>query len=275
MKIKKSLSGVIIGVVALSTIVGLSGLNFLIPAAQNYADDAENEMENPRESAPIMEKITLQTKDGKRLAANLYRIANPLGWIAFFHMMPAQKESWDDLAKEFQNLGYESLAIDFRGHGESDAGPTGYQNFSDKEQQKKILDLEAAVDYLIKNRRAAPQKISLLGASIGANLSLKYLSEHAEFPKAVLLSPGLNYYGIETEPLVRNLKFGQAVFFVGSRDDGRAGGNNAEQNQKLYDAVPAGVLKKIKIYDTAGHGTTMLQKEKELKDLIINFILEQ
>jgi hypothetical protein len=36
--------------------------------------------------------------------------------------------------------------------------------------------------------------------------------------------------------------------------------------------VPLGVGKQIKIYETAGHGTTMLEKEPELKELIWEFI---
>ena len=115
-------------------------------------------------------------------------------------MMPATKKSFHQLAEEFQNIGYESIAIDLRGHGESDKGP------------ESILDLEIAVDYLVKNRGAKSDKISFIGASIGANLSLQYISEHSEFKTAILLSPGLNYRGIKTEPMVKNLKAGQKVF---------------------------------------------------------------
>ena len=134
------------------------------------------------------------------------------------------------------------------------------------------MDLNAAVDYLIKERGATPDKISFIGASIGANLSLQYISEHPEFKTTVLLSPGLDYRGLKTESLAKNLKAGQRVFFVSSRDDDRSGGNNADQNQKLYDSVPTGVHKEIKIYDTAGHGTDMLQKQSDLKQSIFAFI---
>ena len=182
--------------------------------------------------------------------------------------MPATKESWTELAKNFQNAGYENLAIDLRGHGESDGGPDGYKSFADSQHQKSILDLEAAANYLIKERQATSDKIIFIGASIGANLSLQYISEHSEFKTAVLLSPGLNYRGIKTESLAKNLRAGQKVFFVSSRDDGE----NAEENQKLYQSVPAGVEKEIKIYEAAGHGTTILENEQELKNLILEFL---
>ena len=223
-----------------------------------------------------MGKIFLTTKDGVKIAANLYPIESPAGWIIFSHMMPAMKESWNDLAKRFQGAGYEGIAIDLRGHGESISGgltrKLNYRNFFDAEHQKSILDLEAAADFLIKERKAAAGKISFVGASIGANLSLQYISEHPEFKTAVLLSPGLDYRGVKTEPMVKKLSAGQKVFFVSAQDDIRSGGNNAEENQKLYDLTPPEVEKQIKIYETGGHGTDILKSQPELAEKIKDFI---
>lgn len=223
-----------------------------------------------------MQKVFLTTKDGVKIAANLYPTESLAGWIIFSHMMPAVKESWNDLMAELQGAGYESLAIDLRGHGESVSAGTqklNYRNFSDAEHQKSILDLEAAVEFLTKERKAAAGKIYFIGASIGANLSLQYISEHPEFKTAVLLSPGLNYRGIETEPLAKNLKAGQKVFFVSAKDDVRSGGNNnAEENKRLYDLIPAGAGKKIQIYANGGHGTDILKSQPKLMNLIKDFI---
>ena len=234
-----------------------------------------------------MRKIFLTTKDGLKIAANLYPSEQPTGWIVFSHMMPAAKESWNDLAELFKGAGYESVAVDLRGHGESVSGLMArsrldsqgetlpflnYRNFSDAEHQKSIFDLEAAADFLIKERKAAAGKISFVGASIGANLSLQYISEHPEFKTAVLLSPGLDYRGVKTEPLAKNLKAGQRVFFVSAKDDVRSGGDNAEENQKLYDLTPTGVGKQIKIYETGGHGMDILKSHPDLAELIKDFI---
>lgn len=220
-----------------------------------------------------MQKIFLTAKDGIKIAANLYPAESPIGWIVFSHMMPAVKESWSGLAKELQSAGHESVAIDLRGHGESMSAKLDYRNFSDAEHQKSILDLEAAAEFLIKERKAAADKISFIGASIGANLSLQCVSEYPEFKTAVLLSPGLNYRGVETELLAKNLKAGQKVFFISAKDDVRSGGNNnVEENQKLYDLIPAGAEKKIKIYETGGHGTDILKSQPELMKSIKDFI---
>jgi len=277
MRFKKStISGIII-FIALVTVIGLSGVSYLVPVGGERVTNSK-----PIKNEPVMNKVSLKTKDNLAIAADLYSPAEPRSWLVLVHMMPATKESWFDFASNLTPLGYESLAIDLRGHGESitrtntdgtrtNAETLDYRTFSDEDHQKSILDLEAAVDYLVKERGATPEKISFIGASIGANLALEYLSAHPEFKTAVLLSPGLNYRGIETEPLVKKLKAGQKVFFIASRDDPNAR-NNAEENQKLYDWVPAGAEKKIQIYETGGHGTTLLENQSELKDKILKFL---
>lgn len=233
-------------------------------------------------------KIFLRTKDNKKIAANLFEPGKkqqpiPAGWLLLIHMMPATKESWNKFAEKLLSIGYESFAIDLRGHGESDAGPEGYLKFSNLEHQSGILDLEAGVEFL-KSRGAVAEKIFLIGASIGANLSLQYITEHPEIKKVVLLSAGLNYRGVATEPLVKVLKSDQRIFLVSAKDDGLPNGQvglpagrqdaqaNAVQNQKLYEAIPVGVQKEIKIYETGGHGTDLLQNQPNLSDLIIEFL---
>lgn len=268
MRLNKKAISVIIILVSLATVVVMSGLNFIIPSETRKV--ADQGADKRGDISASMNKIFLTTKDGIKIAADLYSVEPARDWLVLIHMMPAAKESYRELAQRFQNLGYESIAIDLRGHGESDGGPDGYLN-KDFDHQKSILDLEAAVDYLIESRGATPEKISFIGASIGANLSLQYISEHPEFKTAVLLSPGLNYRGIKTEPLVKNLKAGQKVFFVSSRDDPNAE-NNVEENQKLFDLMPADIENKIQLYDIGGHGTDILKNQLDLMSLIIEFI---
>jgi len=263
MRVKNKVINFLVILVALITILGLSGLNLadLLSFREGVVTQDDNNI------VPMNEKY-ISSKDDKKISFDLYEKENPVGWLVLSHMMPATKESWSDFAQKFQNLGYESIAIDLRGHGKSDGGPSGYLNFSDEQHQESILDLEAAVNYLINNRGAAGGKVFLIGASIGANLSLQYLSEHPEIKKVVLLSAGLNYRGLETEPPVKKLKEDQEVFFVTSKDDN----NNAVENQKLYAETPQGVKKDIQIYEIGGHGTDILANQPEFLTLISNFL---
>lgn len=228
-----------------------------------------------------MDEIFLTTEDNLKIAGDLYSVENPVLWLVLIHMMPATKESYKELAEKLQGLNYESLAIDLRGHGQSDGGPNSYQNFASEEHQAGIKDLKAAVDFLIKKRSAEKSKIVFIGASIGANLALEYIVKNSEFSAedkcvsgiktAILLSAGLNYHGIKAEQLVKQLKPEQKIFFVSAQDDGNVF-ENYKQTEILYNLMPISLNKKIKIYKTGGHGTDILKNQPDLTDLIINFI---
>ncbi len=215
--------------------------------------------------------LTLKTLDGKSLAAVLYSPKNPeisiAGGIVFAHMMPATKESWDAPAIKLSEAGYLGLAFDLRGHGESDGGPKGYAKFEDDEHQKSILDLDAAAKFLMGKGLTAEQVI-FIGASIGANLSLKYIADHQDFKTAVLLSPGLDYRGIKTESLAAALQSSQRIFIVSARDDGR----NAEEAKAIFEVTPPSVEKRLEIFETGGHGTDLLENKKELGEMIMEFL---
>lgn len=211
--------------------------------------------------------VTIKTLDGEDVAATLYAAPEVKSAVVFAHMMPATKESWKDLAMLFVENGITGLAIDLRGHGESTGGPRAYTKFSDEEHQKSILDIDAAVKFLLSKGFAAEQ-IACVGASIGANLCLKYVADHPDFKTAMLLSAGLNYRGIQAELSARELKGGARVLVVSAQDDGE----NTKDAAALFDAIPEPVAKKLQIYETGGHGTDLLVSQKGLAKLLLEFI---
>ncbi len=217
-----------------------------------------------------MEKVTLTTLDNVAVAGIYYYPGKLNGdparkrAVLCLHMMPATKESWNTLAEPLSVQGFGVLTIDLRGHGESTDGPDGYKNFTEAQHQKSMEDVEAAIAYLLEEKEF--EEISVIGASIGANLALQALGEHPEIKTAVLLSPGLNYYGVETMPVIDRLVlervFDKRILFVTSEDDERKSGHNADMAQQLYLAAPDEMEKKIIVYHAAGHGTDMFGKEQ-------------
>ncbi len=211
--------------------------------------------------------VKLKTSDGKEIVGDFYPVENKTApAVALLHMMPSTKESWRDFAKKLNQTGFQALAIDLRGHGESQGGPDGFRKFTDEQHQASIYDIESTVEFFV-SRGVVLENISLAGASIGANLALRFESEHPEIRASVLLSPGLGYHGIDIEPMAKKLQSGQAVFFS-------AGGVNdeysSETSQKLFDAVKS-KNKRIKIFQNAGHGTTMFLEEPNFMEEIINW----
>ena len=167
--------------------------------------------------------VALKTVDGRRIVGLFGAVPEPRGWVLFLHMMLATKESWGELAERMREEGIATLAIDLRGHGESEGGPEGYKQFSDEEHQASWYDVKAAIEFL-RSEGAEKKKVLLVGASIGANLALRYLAEKEEIKAAVFLSPGLNYYGVNGEEAAGKLHSGQRVIFVAVRDDERRSG---------------------------------------------------
>jgi len=215
-----------------------------------------------------MKEVKLKTADEVEIVADYYSISNKNAQaVVFLHMLPATKESWNSFAKKFNEAGFQCLAIDLRGHGQSEEGPEGSKDFTDEQHQSSINDVDAAVEFFVL--KGVPlKKIILVGASIGANLSLWFQSKNSEIKASVLLSPGLSYKGIDTEPFIKKLSEDQCVFFS-------AGGENddysTETVQKLSERVKEENTK-VEIFRNAGHGTTILKEHPELMDEIINWL---
>lgn len=208
----------------------------------------------------MMKMIELKASDNVVIVGDYYApaLASAKG-LLLLHMMPADRTSWKAFAEKMQALGWHVLAIDLRGHGESQGGPNGYRSFSDEEHQASRHDVEAGVEFL---KSKDVDELYLGGASIGANLALQYLAEHSEAKAAFLLSPGLDYRGVKTETLTQNLKPNQSVYYVASSEDAYS----VQSTRKLFDQTGAGVKKEIKFFENAGHGTTIFEKEPQFMD---------
>ena len=235
-----------------------------------------------------MEKVVFKTKDNVEIHG-FYVVAEDkrAPAVLLLHMMPAVKESWREFQGKLREAGFQSLAIDLRGHGESrwrartDADLTqknaeqnlDYHNFSDEEQQKKIYDVEAAINFLVE-RGIAVKNIALAGASIGANLALQYQAEHKEIKATVLLSAGLNYRGVETEPPAKRILPEQSAFLSGAKEDMRSSGAScADVAQTLFDLLPS-KNKKIAVFEGKEHGTDLFISHSGLMDNVIKWLKE-
>src|SRR3990172_4787453 len=134
------------------------------------------------------ETVYLPTTDGVRIAGSFYN--NGTNSIILLHMLGRTRADYNFFAKTLARQGYTVLSIDFRGHGES-VPPA----FDDVDSSGLVRDVAAAKSFLVSKGRPA-DKISIIGASIGANTALRYASEDPSIRSLVLLSPGLNYQGI-------------------------------------------------------------------------------
>ncbi len=210
----------------------------------------------------MTEKIKYTTLDGVEIVGEWQTAPTVLGAVILLHMMPADRTSWKDLQIELSKKSLASLAIDLRGHGESNRAADGsvldYRKFNDEEHQLKILDLIGAIAW-IKNRGIDLDRIALCGASLGANLAVKMLIDEPRIAGAVLLSPGANYHGFKPLSDAPYLQTDQKLFIVSSEDDRES----FASSRQLFEASP--IQDKIFVpYQNAGHGTEICQADAGL-----------
>lgn len=221
------------------------------------------------------EYVQLKTKDGVELYGTYVPAEkSDAPAVVLLHMMPATKESWEGFQEMLAESGFQSLAIDLRGHGESvfqNGQAIDYKQFSDAQQQEKAYDAEAAAGFF--TAQGIPfASICFIGASIGANLALQEQAWHSEIKASVLLSPGLDYRGIVTEPSALAVREEQSVFLAGAKGDVRTAGEScADMAQILFDALPS-KNKKIAIFEGAEHGTNLFPKHPGLEHEIIAWL---
>ncbi len=185
----------------------------------------------------------LTTSDDVKLSSSF--VDSGQNAILLLHQLNSDKSAYLGFQDALKGEGYSSIALDFRGHGNSDGD---WQKFSENDFQNMVLDAEAAKSFLESRGKNV---VGIVGASIGANIAAQMNAKHGM--KAVLLSPGLNYRGIDFEGTIPELR---DVLIVTSREDAYS----AEALKKAKGINPS--IKEI-VLEGGGHGTNMLNEELE------------
>lgn len=206
-----------------------------------------------------MEEITFITEDGVKISGNYFKPKKEHAPVfLLLHMMPSTKESWNEFAAHLQNKGFAALAIDLRGHGKStdkNGMKLDYKDFKDHEHRESMKDIAAAKEFL-KGQGVDISGMAIAGASIGANLALWQASIDKDVSLLILLSPGLNYRGIQAAQLAPH--YSGPVYILASERDTNA----AQSSKELFEIFPGD--KELKIIQGNSHGTNMFIQEPDL-----------
>jgi alpha-beta hydrolase superfamily lysophospholipase len=232
--------------------------------------------ENSREhGSRIGKKVSFFTRDGVEIQG-LYepRASRSKLTFIFLHGLGSNQEEWQVFEKKFVRYGFGFLSYDARGHGNSTSTKTGqisYTTFSanspDSDWRKMVGDLEDAVNFLNKEYGLPKKSIGLMGASLGANICLKYAAGEKSIPVIVLLSPGMNFAGINIEYDIVNIEK-RPILIVASPGDTYSYQSSQLLIQKLKQN-PKAVFEKA----ATGHGVNMLDIKTE--NTIIGWITRQ
>lgn len=222
------------------------------------------------------DKITFSTLDGVFIKGNWQIPKGAKVCALLLHMMPSTRESFASLSEKLYESGIATLAIDLRGHGESLAKKSGdeklgklielnYKDFSDEQHQASRLDVDAALNF-IKVKGFNEDKTVIVGASIGANLTLDAMSRYSRIARGVLLSPGLDYRGVKTEAAAKALEQGQKVWTIAAEGDAYSAQTCETLAKMKSENIPS------KIFGGSDHGTNLFNSQPDLIADIVRFL---
>jgi len=148
------------------------------------------------------ERISFQTEDGVTIVATLRRApVRGAAAVVLAHQLSSTRAEWDAVVERLSAPpGMTTLAIDLRGHGESTAGPDGaldWQSFEPSDYEAMAKDITAAVTFLRADERSRPNRVAVVGASIGSTAALLAAVADPSIGAVALVSPGRAYRGID------------------------------------------------------------------------------
>ncbi|MBI4422332.1 MAG: alpha/beta fold hydrolase [Elusimicrobia bacterium] len=191
--------------------------------------------------------VRFKAADGTPLVADYVAPKPGKPTLVLLHGVAAWRGEWRRLSAALAERGVGSLALDFRGHGES-GGP---KNETFRTTEAWVLlerDVEAALRFAgAQGRKPAPA--GLVGASMGANLAARVAARQPRVPCLALLSSGIEYRGVGIEDALD--RFVRPLWVASSPPDRYA----HETAQFLRGLVPKAAFASA----PGGHGAQMLE----------------
>jgi dienelactone hydrolase len=215
--------------------------------------------------AATSQEVSLRTDDGVVIAGALYLPGRPGPGIILVHGLSRTHEDWGPVASRLADAGFVVLGIDLRGHGASGPLPEGTTL---DDLTPMMADLRAACAFLASRREAAPGRIGIGGASIGANLAILTAAADATVRSLVLLSPGIDYRGLRPEAAIKKYG-GRPALIIASQEDNYATGS--ARQLAVAGAGPGIGIRDLRILIGAGHGTTMLARQPDLASSLVDW----
>ena len=207
--------------------------------------------------------VDLTTADGVPIKGDYYRpVAEHAPAVLLVHGSGRERSAWQIFARFLMEQGFATLAIDLRGHGESGG---------ERDDQNKIEDVAAGVDFLKAQAEVDPQNILIIGANDGSWWALDYARKHPEIRAVALLTPGIRYDKDLLEQVMAD--YGSRPIFIAVSDNEGNHDENAVKTAKLLDKLTAGPHELVVLHEY-GWGTGLLMQENGLAPRLLSWMKE-
>ena len=229
----------------------------------------------------LLETVFLTTKNDLQIEAWYLPTAKAAkGTVLLFHGHGSTKSGVIREADEFRKLGYHTMLVDFRAHGNS-AGNTCTIGYYESEEVKLAYDFV---------KQKGEKNIVLWGISMGAAAISKAMVDYPLHPSKVILEMPfgsiieatggrISMMGVPPQPLATLITFWGGVehgfwafnmnpadfakeikvptLLQWGRSDGRV---SQEETDRIYENLPS--KKKLVVYEKSGH-QSLCNNEKE------------
>jgi len=255
--------------------------------ACNQSDDKSSQTDKPPQ-APVKNdpiEITVTTGDSLRLTAWFTPSTDsgraPL--IVMLHMLNKTHESYfpfiDSLKVFFERdsltqgkLFPHLLNLDLRGHGRSikrGGDSLHFVSMSDENFYKIPEDASVMIKKVLDDYHELidTSRITVIGASIGANSAVMLTEFIPYVSKVVMLSPGLDYHSLKPSDAFRD--FAGKTFIATTRGDKYS----HETVQRLAALKQKDWI--LKIYPRGGHGTDIINQYRIAMNDLTKWIFEE
>lgn len=205
-------------------------------------------------------RVTLTSDDGVPLAATVWEPpGRPMAGVVLVHGPSRSRRDWDGLGQWLAGRGFVAIAVDLRGHGESQASDAGGDLLA------MVRDVRAAANYLL-SRSDVAASIGLVGASAGGTLGVLAAQGMPALRSFVLLSTPLEFRGLRVEDPLR--KAGdRAVLVIASNED-----TYAARSARALAETGSG-RREIVLVEGAGHGARILASRPDLVPTVVDWFL--
>jgi dienelactone hydrolase len=199
------------------------------------------------------------------LAAQWYEPdSRPAPAVILVHMLNRSRRDWDNAAHRLAGEGIAALAIDLRGHGDSqrDGMP---EAGADSGYASMVFDVKAARRYLASRSDVQQMRVGIAGASLGANVAALAAAADPSLLSVALLSPSIDYKGLRIDQAIKKIG-ARPILLVAGTDDPYA----SRSARELHKAGGGGT-RELLVLDRAGHGTAMLSRDVDLPRTLVDW----
>jgi dienelactone hydrolase len=198
-------------------------------------------------------EVTLEAPDGQTLYGWYSSAGEGEGrGVVLLHQLYTTHTSWNTFAQTLMDSGYKVLSVDLRGYGKT-RGRISWTAAQD--------DAVAWIAWL--KSQPGVTSVSVVGSSMGSTIALLGCAKSDQCASAVALSPGLDYYQIDTTTALQD-GF-PALLVYADRDPYPS--QDVPEMQELGGAHIEALT-----YEGRDHGVSLFKAHDDLMGILIDWL---